>query len=163
MRRGKKSAAAAAAVLVLIALAVWLWPRSLGKLLKVDGLPPDGTVYCTFFDLTRGDSWDWSGPAEELLSPSGGGFGGLLDGVSLSGPVFSRRGAANPELLNLYLSLPRQDGTYRQVTVECILSRAAPSGSYSAFLNIDGRGYLVASGKQAVARFIQDCRPTNLS
>ena len=87
----------------------------------------------------------------------------VLDGVSLSGPVFSRRGAANPELLNLYLSLPRQDGTYRQVTVECILSRAAPSGSYSAFLNIDGRGYLVASGKQAVARFIQDCRPANLS
>lgn len=163
MSRTRKYIVIIVSLFVCIALVFYFRPKTLRETLKLSDIETTGTVYCTFFDLTRGDSWDWSGSAEELLSPSGGGFGGLLDGVSLSGPVFSRRGAANPELLNLYLSLPRQDGTYRQVTVECILSRAAPSGSYSAFLNIDGRGYLVASGKQAVARFIQDCRPANLS
>jgi hypothetical protein len=64
----------------------------------------------------------------------------------------------NPDLVNLYLSLPKEDGTYQTSTVELILSYGDTSDSYTAFINIDKKGYFVASGKSVIASFIQKAR-----
>ena len=100
---------------------------------------------------------NWSGTVSELLAKTNELFG-LLHEVSISGPVFYKNSVINPDLVKLYLSLPKEDGTYQTSTVELILSYGDTSDSYTAFINIDKKGYFVASGKSVIASFIQKAR-----
>ncbi len=147
-------------VLICIALAIYFQPRTLEDMLGLANIESHETVYCGLFDISRANNIYWSGSAHELLGQSDELFGPLLREISVSGPVPYRNATINPDLVNLYFSLPKQDGTYQPRIVELILSYGDTSDSYSAFINIDRRGYFVTSGKSVVASFIQKARDT---
>ncbi|NLY45202.1 MAG: hypothetical protein GX053_04335 [Tissierella sp.] len=145
-------------VFISFLLAVYFRPRTLWDTLGLEDVEPNGTIYCSFYDIIQGNNEYWSGTVSELLGKSNELFGPLLHEVSISGPVFYKNGVINPDLVNLYLSLPKQKGTYQPRTVELILSYGDTSDTYSAFINIDKRGYFVTSGKSVIALFIQEAR-----
>lgn len=145
-------------VFISILLAVYFRPRTLRDTLGLEDVEPNGTAYCGFYDIIQVNSEDWSGTVSELLGKSNELFGPLLHEVSISGPVFYKNAVINPDLVNLYLALPKEDGTYKRYTVELILSYGYTSDAYSAFINIDNKGYFVTSGKSVIASFIQKAR-----
>jgi hypothetical protein len=145
-------------ILISTLLAVYFRPRTLWDTLGLEDVESNGTTYCTFYDISQVNNEYWSGTVSELLGKSNELFGPLLHEVSISGPVFYKNGVINPDLVNLYLSLPKQNGTYQPRTVELILSYGDTSDTYSAFINIDKRGYFVTSGKSSIALFIQKVR-----
>lgn len=154
----KKYRAIVIIVFISILLAVYFRPRTLWDTLGLEDIQSNGIAYCTFSDISQANNKNWSGTASELLGQSNELFGPLLQEVSISGPVFYKNGVINPDLVNLYLSLPNQNGAYQPKTVELILSYGDTSDAYSAFINIDNRGYFVTSGKAVIALFIQKAR-----
>ena len=154
----KKHRALVIIVFISILLAVYFRPRTLWDTLELEDMESNGITYCTFSDISQVNTENWSGTASELLGQSNELFGPLLHEVSISGPAFYKNGVINPDLVNLYLSLPKEDGTYQTSTVELILSYGDTSDAYSAFINIDKRGYFVTSGKSVIALFIQKAR-----
>ncbi len=146
-------------IIVFIAmLVVYFRPRTLWETLGLEDMESNGIAYCYFFDISQGYNDNWSGAASELLGESNELFRPLLNEVSISGPVFYKNAVINPNLVNLYLSWPKKDGTDQTRTVELILSDGYTSDKYSAFINIDGRGYFVTSGKSVIPLFIQKAR-----
>ena len=154
----KKHRALVIIVFISILLAVYFRPRTLWDTLGLEDMESNGITYCTFSDISQANTENWSGTASELLGQSNELFGPLLHEVSISGPAFYKNGVINPDLVNLYLSLPKEDGTYQTSTVELILSYGDTSDAYSAFINIDKKGYFVTSGKSVIASFIQKAR-----
>lgn len=154
----KKYRAIVIIVFISILLAVYFRPRTLWDTLGLEDVESNGTTYCTFYDISQVNNEYWSGTVFELLGKSNELFGPLLHEVSISGPVFYKNSVINPDLVNLYLSLPKQNGTYQPRTVELILSYGDTSDTYSAFINIDKRGYFVTSGKSVITLFIQKAR-----
>lgn len=154
----KKYRAIVIIVFISILLAVYFRPRTLWDTLGLEDVEPNETTYCGFYDIIQVNNEHWSGKVSELLGKSNELFGPLLHEVSISGPVFYKNAVINPDLVNLYLSLPKQNGTYQQRTVELILSYGDTSDAYFAFINIDKRGYFVTSGKSVIALFIQKVR-----
>ena len=141
-------------ILAVLLAALYFRPRSIW-----DVLDPNGTAYCTCADISQGHNSSWSGPEEEMLSPSAPLLGPLLHQVSVSGPVFYKNGALNADLANLYLALPQKDGSYQRASIELILSYGSyESDSYSAFINIDNKGYFVTSGKTPIFDLLQRAR-----
>lgn len=145
-------------ILITILLAVYFRPRTLWERLGLSNIDSNGIAYCTFFDISQENNENWSGPVSELLGQSNELFGDLFREVSISGPVFYKNSAINPDLVNLYISLPKENGDYTQRTIELILSYGDNSDDYSAFINIDKSGYFVSSGKSSIALFIQKIR-----
>ena len=154
----KKYRAIVIIVFISILLAVYFRPRTLWDTLELEDMESNGITYCTFSDISQANTENWSGTASELLGQSNELFGPLLHEVSISGPVFYKNSVINPDLVNLYLSLPKQNGVYHLRTIELILSYGDTSDAYSAFINIDKRGYFVTSGKSVIALFIQKAR-----
>ena len=154
----KKYRAIVIIVFISILLAAYFRPRTLWDTLGLEDIESNGIAYCTFYDISQVNNEYWSGTVSELLGKSNELFGPLLHEVSISGPVFYKNGVINPDLVNLYLSLPKEDGTYQTSTVELILSYGDTSDAYSAFINIDKKGYFVTSGKSVIASFIQKAR-----
>ena len=145
-------------ILAVLLAALYFRPRSIWDVLDPD-LDPNGTAYCTCADISQGHNSSWSGPEEEMLSPSAPLLGPLLHQVSVSGPVFYKNGALNADLANLYLALPQKDGSYQRASIELILSYGSyESDSYSAFINIDNKGYFVTSGKTPIFDLLQRAR-----
>lgn len=151
----KKYRALVIIVFIVILLAVYFRPRTLWDTLGLEDVEPNGTTYCGLFDIIQLNNESWSGTVSELLGKSNELFGPLLHEVSISGPVFYKNAVINPDLVNLYFALPKEDGTYKRCTVELILSYGYTSDAYSAFINIDNKGYFVTSGKSVIASFIQ--------
>lgn len=146
-------------IIVFIAmLVVYFRPRTLWDILGLEDMESNEITYCYFFDISQGYNGNWSGSASELLGESNELFRPLLTEVSVSGPVFYKKAAINPDLVNLYFSIPKQNGSEHRRTVELILSYGYTSDKYSAFVNIDGRGYFVTSGKSVIPLFIQKAR-----
>lgn len=145
-------------VVTFLFLVLYFKPKPLGDKLGLEGMDSSGTAYCTFLDISEGPNKDWSGPALDLLGQTNELFGLLLHEVSLSGPVFYKKASINPDLVNLYFSLPKEDGTYEKRTVEIILSYGENKDTYSAFINLDKKGYFVPAGKENLASFIQKVR-----
>lgn len=81
-----------------------------------------------------------------------------MNEISVAGPVFYKTSSVNSDLVNLYFSLPQDDGTYRQVTVELILRSEDNFEKYMAFINIGNHGYIVISGKDVIHNFIEKMR-----
>ncbi|MDR7870798.1 MAG: hypothetical protein RIN55_08075 [Tissierellaceae bacterium] len=161
IKKVKKKYRARAIVIILfisILLVVYFRPRTLSDTLGLEDVESDGTTYCGFYDIIQLNNESWSGTVSELLGKSNELFGPLLHEVSISGPVFYKNAVINPDLVNLYFALPKEDGTYKRYTVELILSYGYTSDVYSAFINIDNRGYFVTSGKSVIASFIQKAR-----
>ena len=154
----KKYIAIAIIVFIYILLAVYFRPRTLWDTLGLEDVESNETIYCGLHDISQANNENWSGTASELLGQSNELFGPLLHEVSISGPVFYKNSVINPDLVNLYLSLPKQNGAYHPRTIELILSYGDTSDAYSAFINIDKRGYFVTSGKSVIALFIQKAR-----
>jgi len=133
--------------------AVYFRPRTLWDTIGLENMELNSTAYCSFSDISQGHSAHWSGSVSDLLEHEL--LGPLFHEVSISGPVFFKDSVKNPDLLNLYFSFPKQDGTYRRITVELIISYASygdTSAPYSAFVNIDNTGYFVTSGKAIIHR-----------
>lgn len=151
----KRRIIAAAGVIVLTLCAVCFRPRTLREILRLTDRGPEETAYCTFWDISQGDSKSWAGSAGELAEPAGGFL--WLDQVYVAGPVFYKSSSVNSDLFNLYFALPQPQGGYRQITVELILSRDRDS----AFININGGGYIVTSGAAALKTFVQNVRNTH--
>lgn len=143
---------------ISILLAVYFRPRTLWDTLGLEDVESNGTTYCTFYDISQGNNGNWSGTSSELLGQSNELFGSLLHEVSISGPVFYKNAVINPDLVNLYFSFPKQNGSEHRRTVELILSYGYDSDHYSAFINIDNRGYFVTSGKSEIVLFINKAR-----
>lgn len=154
----KKYRAIVIIVFISILLAVYFRPRTLWDTLEIKDMESNGIAYCTSADISQGNNGNWSGTASELLGQSNELFGSLLHEVSISGPVFYKNAVINPDLVNLYFSFPKQNGSEHRRTVELILSYGYDSDDYSAFINIDKRGYFVTSGKSDIALFIQKAR-----
>ena len=154
----KKHRALVIIVFISILLVVYFRPRTLWDTLGLEDMESNGITYCTFSDISQANTENWSGTVSELLAKTNELFGPLLHEVSISGPVFYKNSVIIPDLVNLYLSLPKEDGTYQTSTVELILSYGDTSDSYTAFINIDKKGYFVASGKSVIASFIQKAR-----
>lgn len=154
----KKYRAIGIIIFVFILLVVYFRPRTLWDTLGLENMESNGIAYCTFFDISKGYNKNWSGTASELLGQSNELFGSLLHEVSISGPVFYKKAVINPDLVNLYFSFPKQNGSEYRRTVEIILSYGYDSDDYSAFINIDNRGYFVTSGKSDITLFIQKVR-----
>lgn len=154
----KKYRAIVIIVFISILLAVYFRPRTLWDTLGLEDVESNGIAYCTFYDISQVNNEYWSGTVSELLGKSNELFGPLLHEVSISGPVFYKNGVINPDLANLYFSFPKQNGIHQSRTVELILSYGDTSDTYSAFINIDNRGYFVTSGKSVIALFIQKAR-----
>lgn len=154
----KKYIAIAIIVFIYILLAVYFRPRTLWDTLGLEDVESNETIYCGLHDISQANNENWSGTASELLGQSNELFGPLLHEVSISGPVLYKNAVINPDLVNLYISLPKEDGTYQPRTVELILSYGDTYDKYSAFINIDSRGYFVTSGKSVIASFIQKAR-----
>lgn len=147
------------ALLVFGILAVYFRPRPLHDVLKAAEVNPDSTVYCTLFDVTEGYSRNWSDSAAVFFDPSNELFWPFMNEISVAGPVFYKASSVNSDLVNLYFSLPQDDGTYRQVTVELILRRREVDfQKYDAFINIGNSGYFVISGGNVMDSFIQKVR-----
>lgn len=145
-------------VLFSIAAVVYFHPKSLRDTLNLKGIHPEETSYCTIFDISEQHSENWAAPLSELLTQSDNCLGALLDHVMVSGPVFYKSSAKNPDQVNLFFSLPEGNDTYRRTTVELILSYDNHSDDYSAFINVNGSGYVVTSGKSDIAQFINTIR-----
>lgn len=154
----KKYRAIVIIVFISILLAAYYRPRTLWDTLEIEDMESNGIAYCTFFDISQGYNENWSGATSELLGQSNELFRPLLNEVPILGPVFYKKSTINPDFVNLYLSLPKEDGTYQTRTVELILSYGDTSDAYSAFINIDKSGYFVTSGKSVIALFIQKAR-----
>ncbi len=154
----KKYIAIAIIVFICILLATYFRPRTLFDTLGLEDLESNVIIYCGLHDISQANNENWSGTASELLGQSNELFGPLFQEVTLSGPVFYKKAVINPDLVNLYVSLPKEDGIYQPRTVELILSYGDNSDKYSAFINIDNRGYFVTSGKSVIASFIQKAR-----
>ena len=146
------------ALLVFGILAVYFRPRPLRDILKVAAISPDGTAYCTLFDLTQGRTRNWSDSAAVFFDSSDELFWPFMNEVTVAGPVFYKASSVNSDLVNLYFALPQHDGTYRQATVELILSSEDNFEKYMAFINIGNRGYIVTSGKDVIHSFIEEVR-----
>ncbi len=144
--------------IIAIILAVYFRPRTLSDKLGLKDMDPNEIAYCITNDISQGNNGDWFGTASELLGQSNELFGSLLHEVSISGPVFYKNAVINPDLTNLYFAFPKEKGTYQKTTVELILSYGYDSDHYSAFINIDNRGYFVTSGKSEIALFIKKAR-----
>jgi len=146
------------AILITILLAVYFRPKTLWDRLGLADVDSNEIAYCSFLDISQNNNENWSGPVSELLGQSNELFGALFHEVSISGPVFYKNGTINPDLANLYISLPKGDGGYSQRAIELILSYGYNSDDYYAFINIDKNGYFVSSGKSSIALFIQRVR-----
>ena len=158
MKLTKRYQVILALVLVILLLSAYFRPRTLGDRLRLTDMDGSGIAYCSFADISSGCNDNWYGPASELVGPGNELLGRLFHAVSLSGPVFYKNGAVNADAVNLYLSLPRAGGVYQRNTIELILSYANNSENYSAFINIDNKGYFVTSGKPDLALFIEQVR-----
>lgn len=158
MKKLNKYRAIVIIVFVSILLVFYFRPRTLWDTLELEDMESNGIAYCTFFDISQDNNKDWCGTASELLGQSNELFGSLLNEVSISGPVFYKNAVINPDLVNVYFSFPKQNGSEHRRTVELILSYGYDSDDYSAFINIDNRGYFVTSGKSDIALFIQKVR-----
>ena len=145
-------------VFVSILLVVYFRPRTLWDTLGLEDMESNGIAYYAFLDISQGYNYNWSGSASELLGESNELLGPLLHDVSISGPVFYKNAVLNPDLVNLYFSFPKQNGSEDRRTVELILSYGYDSDHYSAFINIDNKGYFVTSGKSVIPLFIQKAR-----
>lgn len=145
-------------ILIAVTLFFYFRPKTLWDRLDLGGFDKEGIAYAGLADISQGHNENWSGPVEELLGPSNELFGDLFHKVSLSGPVLYKKAAINPDLVNLYLSLPKKDGTHEKRTLELILSYGEIPDKYSAFINLDKKGYFVTSGKSILASFIQKAK-----
>ncbi len=154
----KKNRVVVVMVFIFILLAVYFRPRTLWDTLGLEDMESNGIVYCTYADISQGNNGNWSGTASELLGQSNELFGSLLHEVSISGPIFYKNAVLNPDLVNLYFSFPKENGSEHRRTVELILSYGYDSDNYSAFINIDNRGYFVTSGKSEIVLFIKKAR-----
>ena len=154
----KKHRAIVIIFVILIMLIVYFRPRTLWEKLGLDDMDSNGIAYCSSIDVFGGDNKNWSVIASELLGQSNELFGPLFHEVSISGPVFYKNAVINPDLVNLYFSFPMESGADKRRTVELILSYGYDSDHYSAFINIDNRGYFVTSGKSDIALFIEKSR-----
>ena len=105
-------------VFISILLLVYFRPRTLWDTLGLEDMKSNGVTYCTFSDIFQTNTENCSGTVSELLAKSNELFGLLLHEVSISGPVFYINSVINPDIVNLYLSLPKEDGTYQKSTVE---------------------------------------------
>ena len=76
------------ALLVFGILAVYFRPRPLRDILKVAEINPDGTAYCTLFDLTQGRTRNWSDSAAVFFDSSDELFWPFMNEVTVAGPVF---------------------------------------------------------------------------
>lgn len=144
--------------IIFILLIIYFRPKTLWDRLGLSNIDPNEIVYCYFFDISQGGNADWSGSAYELLGQHNKLFGGLFHEVSTYGPVLYKNAVVNPDLINLYISVARENGEYSHNTIELILSHGYNSDDYSAFINIDKRGYLVTADKSSIALFIQKAR-----
>ena len=154
MRISRKHYIVAIAVVLLLS-ALFFRPRPLRQTLPLTQVDLNGDAYCTMVTLSSGKSHTLSGPGHMLFGPGHDFFGPLLDQVVVVGPFFYKNGAVNPQLVNLYLALPNGDGTYRQITVELLLEHSTDGVLAQTFVNVDGRGYWVVSGHEALVAALQ--------
>ena len=145
-------------VLISILLALYFRPRTLWLRLKLEDVEPNETIYFGSYDIIQLNNENWTGTVSELLGKSNELFGPLFHEVSTSGPVPYKSSVKNPDLVNLYISVPTNNGKYEQRTIELILSYGDTHDIYSAFINIDDKGYIVTSGKAIIKSFIQETR-----
>lgn len=143
---------------VSILIAAYFRPKTLWDRLGLEDMDSNGIAYCTSVDVSQGNNENWSVNVSELLGQSNELFGPLFHEVSISGPVFHKNAVINPDLVNLYFSFPKKNGTHQRRTVELILSYGDIPDAYYAFINIDNRGYFVTSGKSDIASFIHKAR-----
>lgn len=146
------------AIIIFVLLIIYFRPRTLWDRLGLSDIDSNEIVYCSFLDISQGGNADWSGSVSELLGQSNELFGDLFHEVSTSGPVLYKNAVINPDLINLYISVPKENGDYSHKTIELILSYGNNSDDYSAFINIDKGGYFVTTDKSSIALFIQKVR-----
>lgn len=115
-------------------------------------------AYCSIFDVTKLTSVHWAEPSKEMLSSSNRLFAPLFHQVTISGPVFYKNTAINADLINLYISVPQENGTFQTATIELVVSQGESMDTTSVFINIENRGYLVISGKEHILSFIDVTR-----
>lgn len=145
-------------IIIFILLTVYFRPRTLWNRLGLSNIDSNEIVYCSFLDISQGGNADWSGSIYGLLGQSNELFGDLFHEISTFGPVLYKNAVINPDLINLYISIPKKNGGYSNKTIELILSYGNNSDDYSAFINIDKRGYFVTTDKSSIALFIQKAR-----
>ena len=140
---------------VCITLIYYLRAKTLGDLIIPEVTNSDEPTYCTFFDISRGYSLNWSEPCDDFFSPDNKLLWPLLNEVIVVGPIPYQNSSYDSELVNLYFALPNQNGDYCHVTVELMMNTA---DAHFSFLNIGNRGYVVLSGQSIIAQFISDAR-----
>lgn len=116
------------------------------------------TAYCSIFDVTKLTGVHLAEPSKEMLSSSNQLFAPLFHQVTVSGPVFYKNTAVNADLINLYISVPQENGTFQTATIELVVSQGESMDTTSVFINIDNRGYHVISGKENILSFIDVTR-----
>lgn len=145
-------------VVAVVGLTTYFSPKPFKSIFEENSTATNGLAYITFFDISNYASKDMSVQVTDLLEPSDDALWSLLDNVFISGPVLYANGAANAELVNLYVSLPQQDGSYSSTSIEFMLYYGADFDDVSVFINVDNKGYIVASDDNSVAEFINVAR-----
>ncbi len=141
------------AALLVLAAVIYCFPRLLIDKIPLQDIKTDATMYCTIVDVDNRVSQDLLGSVEDMIYKSDSPTGSLLRNVYVSGPLPHKNWAVNADTIVLHLALPEEDGSYRKTTVELILSYKT-SKNPSAFVNIDTKGYMVVSGTEHVAQYI---------
>lgn len=149
-----------ATFILFFAIAVFR-PRTVLDTLNFQNVEMSETAYCSLFDVTQLSSAHWSEPSTELLGSSNQIFAPVLHQVRISGPISYKNVAINAELVNLYFSIPQENGTFQNATVELIVSHSGSADKCSVFINIENRGYFVISGKNNILSFIDAVREKN--
>lgn len=143
-------------IVAVVGLTTYFSPKPFKSIFEESTTATNGLAYITFFDISNYTSKDISVQVTDLLEPSDDALWSLLDNVFISGPVLYANGVANAELVNLYVSLPQQDGSYSSTSIEFMLYYGANIDDVSVFVNVDNKGYVVVSGENSVAELIQE-------
>lgn len=143
-------------VLLFIIIAVYFKPTALRNIIVTDNIDTNGHVYFTIYDVSNQVSKNISIEVPDLKGTSNI-LQPLLDNVLISGPVLYKKSSINAEIINLYISLPQKDGSYKRITLEIIVSksRGKEQEGYNVFINEGNKGYMVVAGEKNVVDFMQ--------
>lgn len=143
-------------VLLFIFIAVYFKPMALRNIIVTDNIDTNGHVYFTIYDISNRVSKDVTIELPNLMGTPNI-LQLLLDNVFISGPVLYKKSSINAEIINLYISLPQKDGSYKRITIEIIVSKSGgkEQEGYNIFINEGNKGYMVVAGEKNVIDFIQ--------
>lgn len=143
-------------VLLFIFIAVYFKPTALRNIIVTDNIDTNGHVYFTIYDISNRVSKDVTIELPNLMGTPNI-LQPLLDNVFISGPVLYKKSSINAEIINLYISLPQKDGSYKRITIEIIVSKSGgkEQEGYNIFINEGNKGYMVVAGEKNVIDFMQ--------